>query len=241
MPECKLCGESKKLCKAHIVPQSFNFPKTPGERPSILMSNHKGFRTKRSQTGVYDPNILCSDCDRKLGDDFDSYAATELLKATNRKPHRLKDKIVLFEYPDCDPDRIIGFALSVLWRASISDQEMYQRVSLGPYAEKIKSYLLGEIKLPTSISVYPTEFGNTEAFEGRIGQLDPHKARHDGVRVWHLYANRFCFYIRTDNKPANKYDEIELGAKRPMRVLVRDFMRSNELDVLHRIAQSTDG
>ena len=239
MPICQFCGDDKKLCKAHIVPQAFNYPRLPDERSSILASNNKGFRTRRSQTGVYDTNILCSECDQKLGV-FDGYAAGELLRATNRTPQKLDGKVVFFEYPDCDPEKIVRFALSVLWRAAVSKQHFYKRVELGPYLAAIKSYLFGSIDLPKSIGVYPTEFVNAEVLNNRIPQLDPHDARHDGVRIWHLYANRFCFYIRTDKKPAKHYELLGLSNRGPVRVLARDLMKSKELDALRRVAREAD-
>lgn len=235
MSECYFCGEVKKLCDAHISPKSFNYLRLPDEPPSRLTSNKKGFRSRRSQIGVYDKNILCADCDRYIGI-LDGYAAKELLQTTDKAFYSLDGRKGYFEYSSCDPEKMIGFVLSMLWRAHISNHPFYQNVQLGPYAAKIKSYLREGAALPSNIGVNPTEFINTDKVRNRVPQLDPHEARHDGVRFWHFYVNRFCFYVRTDNRRAPKYDGLELEIGKPVRILARDFMQSKEFSAIQKTA-----
>lgn len=96
--------------------------------PHNLLISMDDVRPLRS-LGVYDPRILCRDCDGKLGD-LDNYA----LWVCRRFPaeHTIRGD-GLFEMRDIDGDRFAMFVLSVLWRASITTRIEFAKVSLGSY------------------------------------------------------------------------------------------------------------
>lgn len=235
MSTCLYCEQPKKLCRAHIVPKGFNFPRVSGESSPILVSNKPSFHIRRSQSGVYDKNILCAECDQGFGR-LDEYAKSALLETSTVKTHSLGAKPVIFEYPDCDPEKLCRFVLSVLWRGAISTQEFYKRINLGSYEGDFLRYLKREIPLPKHVSVAMTEFVNTARVGGRVPQLAPHATRHDGVRFWHLYANRFCFYVRTDQKSHEKYSKFTLSEDAPVLSLARDFETSREFQAMRKVA-----
>ena len=84
---CKLCGESKELCKAHLLPNSLrrvvvDFPADKSMQ-AVHMDQKRDYPV---QTLRYDPNILCAKCDASLGP-FDKDFAS-ILKSWVELPAR---------------------------------------------------------------------------------------------------------------------------------------------------------
>lgn len=63
---CKMCLEEKKLCRAHIWPESLKTILVEKDNHFIEASSKTGYG-KKIQTLEFDPNILCSNCDGILG------------------------------------------------------------------------------------------------------------------------------------------------------------------------------
>ena len=72
-PVCKFCGSESALIKAHIIPAGFFRRIRQGKETLELITNSAGEYTKRSQIGVYDPNIVCSKCET-IWQEWDNYA-----------------------------------------------------------------------------------------------------------------------------------------------------------------------
>ena len=68
---CKWCNEDKKLIKAHIYPRYFY------EGFGYLIGKNE--RPVRCRQGIYDPGILCENCDRNVLGVFDQYAKDILM------------------------------------------------------------------------------------------------------------------------------------------------------------------
>ena len=81
----------------------------------------------KPELGEYDRDILCRDCDNKLGV-FDDYAI-DVCRAFKKK-HTRDGK--LFAILNVDDDKLAKFILAVLWRASISKRESFFGIRLGP-------------------------------------------------------------------------------------------------------------
>jgi hypothetical protein len=134
---CKLCDQEKKLIKAHIIPEGFFRPLQSESRAAEIHTNTIGVHPKRSPIGIYDKNILCEDCDGKLGV-WDEYAQKLLLQNFN-EDNALYDNKEKIAYKIKDYDYIIIklFFISLLWRASITTQEYFDRIVVGPFEEKL--------------------------------------------------------------------------------------------------------
>ena len=79
---CRLCGEDKKLIKAHIIPQCLHMliqEPYPAEC-MIQISKKPGTYPKRTPVGEYDDSILCADCDNHIFGNWDEYAGKLLLQ-----------------------------------------------------------------------------------------------------------------------------------------------------------------
>jgi hypothetical protein len=193
MPTCRLCGQERPLIDAHIIPQGFH-PEPVDIGPAMIVSNTPGVFPKRSRTGPYDQHILCAQCDGKLGA-LDQHATEKLLDA--------KPTVILKgrarRYDEADAKKVLDFFASVAWRASVSNHEMFRSVDLGPYEAAIGRYLSG------AQPNYPIAGWLAEFDVPSPPYLNPHSTRFDGVRFLVLYAARFIFYLKTDQKKVPKF------------------------------------
>ncbi len=134
---CQLCGEDKKLIKAHIIPQCLYTPLKNPSGPIMQVFKTPDTPPRRTPTGEYDTGILCADCDNhKLGC-FDRYAGELLLK--NLDVNTTKKYYVVQEY---SYSSLKLFFLSVLWRMSVSTLPSVKKVKLGPFEAQIRDMLL---------------------------------------------------------------------------------------------------
>lgn len=139
---CNYCKKAKKLIDAHIIPKGFlgNVNEQKFLEVSTI-SPHK----KRMRKGPYDQHILCGECDNKIGV-YDSYAKSVLID--NIESYRnTKNLLYKIPYLNLDYEKLKKFFISLIWRASISVAKMFNRVSLGPYADIALSQLKGDVPL----------------------------------------------------------------------------------------------
>ena len=68
--------------------------------------------------------------------------------------------------PKIDVEKLAYFAMSILWRSAAHDwKKEVSRVELGPYCEKVRQWLLGEIAFPKNIWLLITvASGNKDVF-----------------------------------------------------------------------------
>ncbi|MDZ7741060.1 MAG: hypothetical protein U5Q03_04740 [Bacteroidota bacterium] len=88
--------------------------------------------------GFYDSNILCEECDNKILGNLESYSSIvlgeesgnqDLYPTYEKKINQIKSEI--FTFRKCKLFKIQTFLLSIIWRASISRQKIFDSVSLG--------------------------------------------------------------------------------------------------------------
>jgi len=184
----------------------------------------------RAPQGVYDPEILCSRCDAEFLGPLDQHAAETLLHG-KREVVRI-GAMEIRKYPEAEAAKIRLFIASVAWRASISQHRFFARVKLARYEDVIRSMILGDEPAHSSIDIAVAEF------EGAQGFLDPHQTRFNGVRFTVLYADRFVFYITTDQRPCPEFlAEHLIGNERPVITIPRSWQRSKERQLMQSIAR----
>jgi hypothetical protein len=136
---CRLCGEDKKLIKAHIIPQClYTLLQEPyPAEPMIKIFKKSGAYPKRTPTGEYDDGILCADCDNHVFGNWDEYAGKLLLQKVDMNTTQRYYIVQDYDYPS-----LKLFFLSVLWRMSVSTRPSFERVRLGPHEAQIHDMLL---------------------------------------------------------------------------------------------------
>jgi len=194
--KCKLCGAERELCESHIIPEfcfkpvydqkhrasRVNLP----EQPAAVSWIQKGFREP----------LLCCDCERLFNDNYE-------------RP--FKDYWDNVRLPSPPAGRIGGFDytsfklfhLSILWRAGVCSEKGI-KLSLGPYAEKLRAMLFS--KDPGPVDHYPIlgrimMMGERIYPAGSIG-LAPLKRRHKNCRQYILSYCGVEWFVAVTDHPA---------------------------------------
>jgi len=143
---CAWCNESKKLVDAHIIPSAFYDSLSDGGVPLVL-SSLPGFRPKKRPSGTYDSGILCEDCERRFSpwDDYGVHVFRDQAHLENSRYVSDGQGGRYFQVESNADGRLLCFVTSVLWRASVSTQNEYMRIRLGPHADLIKHGLLNPL------------------------------------------------------------------------------------------------
>ena len=232
MPTCRYCGNDRTLIDAHIIPRGF-YPSPTEEGTPRLISGNAGTWPKRSPTGVYDQVILCADCDGYLGS-FDQHALDCLLNTQARTPiFRQGTKSHGFRYNDADAAVVELFAASVAWRASVSSHEFFTSVILGPYEDRILTFLKSGRAEDRPIKMFMAEFDIPNP-----PFLNPHYIRMSGVNFLLVYASRFIFYLKLDQKKTpSDFQFAELRSGEPVITVVREWETSKERAAISSVAK----
>jgi hypothetical protein len=138
--QCKLCLQTKDLCKeSHIIPR-FLYKLLAGENSLLVFLDKIASRFRYN--GEYEGNILCENCDNQIIGKLDDYAAKFI---HNEFPQKLNSRIevidghehlVIENDPNYDYKRYKLFLLSLLWRSSISSRPFFQQLKLSPPVEE---------------------------------------------------------------------------------------------------------
>jgi hypothetical protein len=244
---CHYCNQEKgKLCKAHIIPESFYrfmYPNGKVEGHSLFQLNRRTNYVYRNRVGVYDDTILCSTCDGLIGK-LDKHGADIFLDST---PTRILQKGAdeLWEFENADYTTLKLFILSMLWRASISHRNEFDEVYLPekfsiPLREMIlnnNSGGLNDFSVVISQYHYIRETNN---FEKLI--LLPKRFRLSGINYYSLLLPKgFQLFIKVDSRPQPE-DLIGLTLQKDMPIYIfkcQFFEKTNEFKkILEQVRNS---
>jgi hypothetical protein len=238
---CCYCRQDKKLLiKAHIIPEGFFRRIREGQIPLKILTNKPGKYPKKSPIGVYDPNILCNECEKIFGG-WDDYAQKLLAdEPLHGKPIQYGTQSTGWEVSEYDYTRLKLFFISLLWRASVSKDAFYQKVNLGSFEEKAKD-LIAQKNPGTS-----EEFGVLLAkFDHPLGSaiLDPRPVKIPKdycfkVNYYQFYLASYIAYIKVDNrKTPEQMSCLLLKEGQPLIILGRDFTKSKELPLIRNLVE----
>jgi hypothetical protein len=138
--ECPLCRRSRVLCKSHIIPHVLYKPIRKSQPNDTRTLYCRGLRKpKRAPKGIYE-YLLCSDCEKFLGREYEDYFA-KIWFHPGILPKTVPEKQE-FICINVDFNKFKLFHLSIVWRAGVAKNEAFKRVSLGQrHEEKIRSML----------------------------------------------------------------------------------------------------
>lgn len=135
---CRLCCESKKLCRSHVVPE-FAYEPLRNEKRQI---HSMGRKNKIVQTGYFE-RLLCADCETILS----KYESAFKKYWMDTIPSDFRDLIddhdsdsIVVQVPDFDIFKL--FHLSVFWRAAVSRKFRIGEIDFGRYGPVIADMLL---------------------------------------------------------------------------------------------------
>jgi hypothetical protein len=178
---CGLCGSDDPLCRSHIIPEFLHRPVYDHKHRTLVIGS--SLPTKVIQKGVRE-RLLCVNCERRL-QKYEHYFAKIWYKE-RRIPSCSADSYFILENLDYAKFKL--FALSVVWRASVSDLPEFSAMRLGPHAEPIRQMVL--TGRPGSEREYPLLCGLiVEPEDGGIwdkvvmAPMNIRVARHNAVRM----------------------------------------------------------
>lgn len=233
--ECKLCRQDKKLIESHIVPRKMYEHMRRENKSPIILSDKDNVYPKRSNTGEYDTEIVCSECEATFSP-WDDYANDLLLSDYEPENYFIgKDETKLaYIFKNTNYEKLKLFFLSVLWRASVSKRDMFSRINLGPHEQIIKEMILNsDPGKPEDYSVFAARY--TDEL-GQNTMMDPHNQKFDNINYCQMYMAGYIIYIKVDKRNAPKpHSEVSLKDDNRFVVLLRDLTKSKELSIVHTI------
>ena len=141
---CRLCLKESELRNSHILPE-FLYENLYDEKHRTLLVSRGD--EKIVQKGIRE-KLLCQKCETKLSR-YEKYAKELILEI----PNFVRDNNLELLFSDSvDYLKLKLFQLSILWRASVSSNALFQQVKLGPHEDKIRAMINEEY--PGKVSDY---------------------------------------------------------------------------------------
>jgi hypothetical protein len=237
-----LCGLPKKLIKAHIVPRglyksirtSGNDNVSSGEKvPRVYSEDEK---PKQWQNGIFDKHILCGECDGLIGQ-WDQYGQKFLEDFPTSRTHfrnYLSSKSLLYEVTDFNYVKLKLFFLSILWRASITQELFFAEVKLSAaWEDRLKKMILEEN--PGNESDFSVILFH---YEGELSTImqNPQRLRQDSINYYRFRVPDYCFLIKVDQRKFPEgFERFILSCHSSFLVASRNFSDTSEYDMILKV------
>ncbi|MBU2875046.1 hypothetical protein KO508_13640 [Marinobacter salexigens] len=237
--KCRMCGEDRKLIEAHIIPRSFYEPlKENGQIPRII-TDKAGVYPKRSQTGAYDKEIVCENCEQMFSP-WDDYGYNFLFQELDEANY-ISDggRAVAYNFGKCDVEKLKLFFLSVLWRASVSKHDIFHDVQLGPFEEKLRALLLsGDSGDNSEFAIALSKF---DAPANKTGILAPDRTRYNGVNHYRFYMAGYMAAIKVSkSRSSETFEKLYFSPGKNVYCIIREFDKSGEYKALINAVLNAD-
>ena len=241
MTQCRFCGNTGNLVKAHVIPEAFFREARVDSEITRLISDDPNTFPKRSPIGVYDQEILCDQCEPKFGQ-VDDYGVQVLLKQFHELflPTTYENRIV-YQAENINHDLLLRFLVATLWRASVSTQAFYSHVNLGPLEPLAKQVILDQNNpVPKQFSAMLSRWTtDKENFLATKALMDPCPEKMYGINSYRFYFGEVVAHIKADKRPLpNILRPVVL--LRPTVILVdREISKSKDFAAMvHTVEQS---
>ena len=240
---CQLCGEDKKLIKAHITPKCLNRliqELYPAEH-MIKISKKPGTYPKRTPAGEYDDSILCAACDNHVLGSLDTYAGELLGKKiymnTITKYPIMNATQQYCIIPEYDYSSLKLFFLSVLWRMSVSTRPSFTKVNLGPYEAQIRDMLLRKYPgPPETFSIVLHRY--IDDFCAHC-MVDTQLGRQKDLKVYNMSLPGYLAIIKVDQRPIPaEISKVILRPNAPLIVILDRMPENREWGLIKRIVKA---
>jgi hypothetical protein len=193
------CG-STDWCDAHIVTRGFaRTLSAPGRHNRAIRAD--GSRKAKQPLGPFDPRVLCSACDAKLGA-IDEYAIDFCRAIGTTSDARTGSP---FRRAHFDGDRFCLAVLAILWRASLSSHPQWSGISLGPYEARAGEILFGHASLSAlaGFEVVLMRYASSE-HDARKFIFEPLRIRSGQLNVFVLGIGGFQVIAKFDQRPFDR-------------------------------------
>lgn len=202
--ECKLCKRQKQLRNSHIIPKTFWESVSDDINRSVPISTEKK-KLQFVQGGIKE-QLLCQDCEVKLSV-WEDTLKKDLTDIGNQHSSFLTIQQVdnkLLSVQNIKYEKFKLGALSILWRLSVSNDDHYSGYDLGPYEEKIRSFLcLGRCPKEKEYPLLITQYRIDNKFvPGLMAGFPPGKFETDfTVQKFIIWGHMFLFIVNDKRFP----------------------------------------
>ena len=201
---CLICGTAKTI-EAHLIPRAFvqEVISSLGEKHAITQVGKQRFHT--SNTGVYDSNILCGECDGLLGR-HEGY----IYRCLKQVRDQVAPPGTILRAVGVVGDTFVRFAAGICWKYAVT-QPQYGRISIGPYVNVLAHAAFERAPLPATldVTVVQIQVGDREAYFYRTPMPD----RKAGLNVIRFSVGGFVFFLKTDKRPNPPFPSDECWLK----------------------------
>lgn len=191
---CNNCG-SDNLIKAHLIPRAFCVEVQTGKSHASSVTEEGSFKV--TQSGMWDRNILCGECDGKLGT-YEQYAhriAQEIRQTGSDASW--KTKLVV----DTDNVKVLRFCAGILYKYSLTTKANGQ-INLGRYQDVLRSFIFDQNNdVPTEIDAFvvrPLKYADDR---GLFAYRAPTMDRKYGINLYRMMMGGLIFFVQLDKRP----------------------------------------
>lgn len=227
-PQCNGPGcSSEALIKAHIMPAGFARGMHRPGGYNVGLSNDGAHRA-RYQLGKFDKTILCGDCDRILGklDDFALFFSRSVLPPTAIGQ--------VGSIPEVDCDKLVAFATSVIWRASLSTDPSFAEISLGPLSDRARDISFGAAAqaFPVIVNRLASPDYDVSAF-----YVEPIRRKLGDNNTYTFHIGGFQWFVLADSRPVPlRLRQLVINGSSELRSLGVPLERTTEFLGMRQIA-----
>lgn len=130
---CALCKQDKVLQNSHVIPEFMYTPLYDDKHRFHVLSSKGSKSRSQKQKGLRE-KLLCKDCETLLSEHerYVSLVFTGREKITSER----NGNLVIIRGLNYSHFKLFG--LSILWRAGVSKQQFFEKVTLGLHEEKLR-------------------------------------------------------------------------------------------------------
>lgn len=144
---CRLCREEAALRNSHVLseflyqPTYYHYdPKDPGKKKILSLPSDPQSKLEWLQKGIRE-RLLCAGCEQRLNRMGERYASG-VLKRMDALTIPGGQRSVMISGVEYVPFKL--FTMMQLWRAGVAEDQMWDKVRLGPQEERLRTMLLNE-------------------------------------------------------------------------------------------------
>jgi hypothetical protein len=195
---CVVCGNAN-TCRAHIIPAALgkDIIKQAGRKTlSLAVLNRMD---NYVQSGLFDDNILCSDCDGKLSV-FDNHAVDilRLLGTAHEVIDRKANRFTVTRSNGMNHEHLALFGAAVVWRASISSYRELSQFTLGNNAAWFRDMLFYQsTEVPTVLIARLVGASALTHEAAMTAQLYPQRIKIRGISLARFNTRGLMFLVQT--------------------------------------------
>ncbi|TWT80554.1 hypothetical protein CA13_19990 [Planctomycetes bacterium CA13] len=192
---CLHCSHPKTI-KAHLIPRAFATQVQTGKSHAVVKPTGV-YRT--TQSGIWDPEILCENCDGVLGT-YENYA----LQVSNAIRKHGSDKPFATKVVDgANVDTILRFAAGILYKYSLTHRSN-GKIDLGRYQAVLEQFVFdSEESVPCGLDAIlfrPIRFCNDDAV---CVYGAPKQDRQAGVNIYRMMLGGLIYFVKLDKRDFN--------------------------------------